>query len=61
MNEEKSVVCEVDKTVLLGYSILKSGNLIIAKDNEERFHQAMGSLWFREQNLLSNYEKLKNY
>jgi retron-type reverse transcriptase len=37
VNEEKSVVCDVDKTVLLGHTLLKGGNLIIAKDNEERF------------------------
>ncbi len=28
VNEQKSVVCEVDKTVLLGHTILKDGNLI---------------------------------
>jgi len=37
VNEEKSVVCEVDKTALLGHTILKSGGLVIAKENVERF------------------------
>ena len=37
VNEQKSIVCETDKTVLLGHTILKDGNLIIAKENVERF------------------------
>lgn len=41
VNEEKSVVCEVDKTVLLGHTILKDGNLIIAKDNVARFKSSI--------------------
>ena len=36
VNEAKSKVCEVDKTVLLGHTILKDGRLIIAKENVER-------------------------
>jgi group II intron reverse transcriptase/maturase len=41
VNENKSVVCEVNKTVLLGHTILKNGNLIIAKDNVERFKSSI--------------------
>lgn len=37
VNEQKSIVCEVNKTILLGHTILKDGNLIIAKENVERF------------------------
>jgi len=37
VNEQKSKVCESDKTVLLGHTILKDGNLIIAKENVSRF------------------------
>jgi group II intron reverse transcriptase/maturase len=37
VNEQKSIVCEVDKTVLLGHTILKDGRLIIAKENVKRF------------------------
>jgi len=37
VNEQKSVVCEVDKTVLLGHTILKDGNLIVSKSNVSRF------------------------
>jgi len=37
VNEQKSIVCEVNKTVLLGHTILKNGNLIIAKENVKRF------------------------
>jgi group II intron reverse transcriptase/maturase len=41
VNEEKSVVCEVNNTVLLGHTILKSGELIIAKENVERFKSSI--------------------
>lgn len=41
VNEQKSIVCEVDKTVLLGHTILKDGNLIIAKDNVKRFKDSI--------------------
>lgn len=41
INEEKSAVCEVDKTVLLGHTILKSGELVIAKENVERFKNSI--------------------
>ena len=37
VNEQKSLVCEVHETVLLGHTILKNGDLTIAKDNVERF------------------------
>lgn len=41
VNEEKSAVCEVDRTVLLGHTILKNGALVIAKDNVERFKNSI--------------------
>ena len=51
VNEEKSVVCEVDKTVLLGHTILKSGNLIIAKDNVERFKNSIREITKRNRGV----------
>jgi len=37
INETKSVVCNTDKTSLLGHTILRDGNLVISKGNVERF------------------------
>lgn len=51
VNEEKSVVCEVDKTVLLGHTILKSGDLIIAKDNVERFKNSIRKITKRNRGV----------
>ncbi|MDD2198086.1 MAG: group II intron reverse transcriptase/maturase, partial [Bacteroidales bacterium] len=51
INGEKSMVCDVDKTVLLGRAILKSGDLVIAKENVDRFKNSMF-------NLSLNYAKL---
>ena len=51
VNEEKSAVCEVDKTVLLGHTILKSGELIIAKENVERFKNAIRKITKRNRGV----------
>ncbi len=51
MNEEKSVVCEVNKTVLLGHTILKSGELIIAKENVERFKNSIRKITIRNRGV----------
>ena len=37
VNGQKSIVCDANKTTLLGHTILMDGNLIVAKDNLERF------------------------
>jgi len=51
VNEEKSIVCDVDKTVLLGHTILKSGDLIIAKDNVERFKNSIRKITKRNRGV----------
>jgi len=51
VNEEKSVVCEVDKTVLLGHTILKSGELVIAKENVERFKNSIRKITKRKRGV----------
>jgi len=51
VNEEKSMVCDVDKTVLLGHAILKSGDLIIAKDNVERFKNSIRKITKRNRGV----------
>jgi len=51
VNEQKSVVCEVDKTVLLGHTILKDGNLIIAKENVKRFKNSIRKLTRRNRGV----------
>lgn len=51
VNEEKSVVCEVDKTVLLGHTILKSGKLVIAKENVERFKNSIRKITKRKRGV----------
>jgi group II intron reverse transcriptase/maturase len=51
VNEEKSIVCEVDKTVLLGHTILKDGNLIIAKDNVKRFKNSIREITKRNRGV----------
>lgn len=51
INEEKSVVCDVDKTVLLGHTILKSGYLIIAKENVERFKNSIRKVTKRKRGV----------
>jgi len=51
VNEEKSVVCDVDKAVLLGHTILKSGDLTIAKDNVERFKASIRKITKRNRGV----------
>jgi len=51
VNEEKSVVCEVGKAVLLGHTILKSGDLIIANDNVERFKNSIRKITKRNRGV----------
>jgi len=51
VNEQKSIVCEVDKTVLLGHTILKDGNLIIAKDNVKRFKTSIRKITKRNRGV----------
>ena len=51
INEEKSVVCDVDKAVLLGHTILKDGNLTIAKDNVERFKASIRKITKRNRGV----------
>ncbi len=51
VNEQKSIVCDVDKTVLLGHTILKDGNLIIAKDNVERFKNSIRKITKRNRGV----------
>ena len=51
VNEQKSKVCEVDKTVLLGHTILKDGNLIIAKDNVKRFKNTIRKITKRNRGV----------
>ena len=51
VNEEKSRVCEVDKTVLLGHTILKSGDLVVAKENVERFKNSVRKITKRNRGV----------
>ena len=51
VNEEKSVVCEVDKAVLLGHTILKDGNLTIAKENVARFKNSIRKITKRNRGV----------
>ncbi|NJO92632.1 MAG: group II intron reverse transcriptase/maturase, partial [Chloroflexia bacterium] len=51
INEEKSIVCEVDKTTLLGHTILKGGELIIAKENIKRFKDSVRKITKRKRGI----------
>jgi group II intron reverse transcriptase/maturase len=51
VNEQKSIVCEVDKTVLLGHTILKDGRLIIAKENVKRFKNSIREITRRNRGV----------
>lgn len=51
VNEQKSDVCEVDKTVLLGHTILKDGNLIVAKENVERLKTSIRKITKRNRGV----------
>ena len=56
VNEEKSVVCLVNQTVLLGHTILKDGNLIIAKDNVNQFKRTIREITKRRRGI--SFEQL---
>jgi group II intron reverse transcriptase/maturase len=51
VNEQKSRVCEVDKTILLGHTILRNGNLIIAKDSVKRFKASIKQITKRNRGI----------
>ena len=51
VNEQKSSVCDVNKTVLLGHTILKDGNLIIAKENVKRFRNTIRKITKRNRGV----------
>ena len=51
VNEQKSIVCEVDKTVLLGHTILKDGNIIIAKENVKRLKSSIRKITKRNRGV----------
>jgi len=56
VNEDKSSVCSVDKSVLLGHTILNSGDLIIATDNVERFKSSVRKITKRNRGI--SFEQL---
>lgn len=56
VNEEKSIVCEVNKAVLLGHAILKDGNLVIAKENVSRFKASVRKITKRNRGI--SFEQL---
>jgi len=51
VNEQKSIVCEVNKTVLLGHTILWDGSLVIAKENVKRFKDFVRNLTKRNRGV----------
>jgi group II intron reverse transcriptase/maturase len=51
VNEHKSVVCEVGKTVLSGHTILKDGSLIIAKENVKRLKNSIRAITKRNRGV----------
>lgn len=51
VNEEKSVVCSVNQTVLLGHTILKSGDIIISKENVKRFKSSIREITKRRRGV----------
>jgi group II intron reverse transcriptase/maturase len=51
VNDQKSKICEVDKTVLLGHTILKDGNLIIASQNVSRFKASVRKITKRNRGV----------
>ena len=56
VNEQKSKVCEVNEAVLLGHTILKDGNLVIAKENVSRFKASIRKVTQRNRGI--SFEKL---
>ena len=51
VNEQKSDVCDVNKTVLLGHTILVNGDLIIAKENVKRFKASIRKITKRNRGV----------
>ena len=51
VNEHKSVVCETHKTVLLGHTILRNGNLVIAKENVSKFKASIRKITKRNRGV----------
>jgi group II intron reverse transcriptase/maturase len=51
INEEKSIVCEVNKATLLGHTILKDGNLVVAKSNVSRFKASIRQITKRNRGI----------
>jgi RNA-directed DNA polymerase len=51
VNEQKSVVCQTNKTVLLGHTVLKDGNLIIAKGNVLRLKATIREITKRNRGM----------
>ena len=51
VNEQKSIVCEVNKTVLLGHTLLKSGDLTIAKENVSRLKSTVRTITKRNRGV----------
>jgi len=51
VNEQKSTVCQTNKAVLLGHTILKDGNLIIAAENVSRFKATMREITRRNRGV----------
>ena len=51
VNEEKSIVCEVDKTTLLGHCILQNGDLTISKENVRRFKASIRKITRRNRGI----------
>jgi len=56
VNEQKSKVCKVNKTILLGHTILRDGNLIIAKENVSRFKASVKKITKRNRGI--SFEQL---
>lgn len=51
INEDKSIVCEVNKATLLGHTILEDGNLVVAKSNVSRFKATIKQITKRNRGI----------
>lgn len=51
INEEKSIVCEVNKATLLGHAILTDGRLVVAKSNVSRFKSSIRQITKRNRGI----------
>lgn len=56
VNEEKSIVCEVNKATLLGHTILTDGYLVVAKSNVSRFKASIRQITKRNRGI--SFEQL---